>query len=201
MIDLLNSKFTIVLFLIVLMLTGCNGNSNENLKTILQEKESTLTAQDKVKELLIMTEGNYDQLACILNASPSSLKRLNEGETFATPKAEVEINRYYNYFLVESESIENYKADCISYAWYHHVKIFMSNWWFWVGVIILIIIAFVINESEGDGELGCMPFVLLFFPALYLIVYLFSYFGGTPDYSSVQDNFKNTIDTYWESQI
>lgn len=198
---LLNLKLTIALLLISVMVTGCSDNKNENLETLLKDKANTLTAQEKVKELLIMTEGNYTQLACILNASPSTLKRLYQGETFATPKAEKEISKHYNYFLVERNSIENFKANCISYAWYHHVKNFMSTWWFWVLVVIFLFFMFIIIADITDYEFGCMPFILAFFPTVYVIIWIINYFAGSPDYGAVQDNFVNTINTLWESQI
>lgn len=196
-------KHTIVLLLISLMFTGCSDNNDkESLNTILKDKESTLTSQEKVKELLIMTEGNYTQLACILNASPSTLKRLYEGETFATPKAEVEINKHYNYFLVKGNSIESFKADCISHSWYNQVKNFMSNWWFWVITAVILYIFFHLFPNDDPDGKPFFTFAWLFIIFIfYVIIWIVNYFFGAPDYGAVQDNFKNTIDTLWESQI
>lgn len=180
------------------MLIGCSeNNDNENISTLLKDKESTLTAQEKIRELAILTNGSYDQLACILNASPSTLKRLNDGETFATPEAEIDINKYYNYFFVKGNSIKNFKAGCISYSWYNHVKIFMSNWQFWIVSVVILFLLAVFGGSDGLDSLGFLALMFI----VYLIVWVIDFFGGTPDYGLVQDNFVNTIDTYWESQI
>lgn len=185
------------------MLTGCSeNNENENLETLLKDKESTLTAQEKIKELLIMTEGNYTQLACILSASPSTLKRLYEGETFATSEAEEVINKHYNYFLVEGNSIESFKADCISHSWYNQVKNFMSNWWFWLITGIIIYVLYYMNPRvDSEGRIFFTGFFLFLILIIYGVLWIVNSLFGAPDYGSVQDNFKNTIDTHWESQI
>lgn len=184
------------------MLTGCSDNNNESIETLLKDKESTLIAQEKIRELLIMTNGNYSQLACILNSSPSSLKRLYHGETFATAEAEVEINKHYNYFLVKGNSIQNFKADCISYSWYNYVKSFMSNWWFWVGAFIILFIFFYLTGYDDiqDGIISSLM-ALVGILIVYIIIWIINYFFGTPDYGTVLDNFANTMDTIWESKI
>jgi hypothetical protein len=199
---LLNLKFNIALLLISVMFTGCSDNNNESIESLLKDKASTLTAQEKVKELLIMTEGNYTQLACILDASPSTLKRLYKGETFATPKAEAEINKHYNYFLVKGKSIENFKADCISHSWYNQVKNFMSNWWFGVITAAILYFLYHINPNTGPDDTSFFTFFWLFLIFIfYVIIWIVNYFFGAPDYGIIQDNFINTMNTDWESQI
>lgn len=187
----------LLLFAITILLFSCSDDEfNSTKKSILIEKESSLTAQEKIRELLLKTEGDYEQLACIFNNSPSSIKRLKNGETFATPEAEIEINKHYNYFIVKENSIEDFKADCISYKWYNHTKSFMSNWWFWGVFVILIIISFATLDMDG------MEFLIIFLVLIfYAVVWLLNYFGGEPVFSGVPDNFINTLDTVWESKI
>lgn len=186
-----------ILFFSIFLL-ACSNDSidSEKVKNILIEKESTLTAQEKVRELLIITEGNYSQLACIFNCSPSSLKRIYKGETFATPEAEIEINKHYNYFIVRNNQIDDFKADCISYKWYNYVKSFMANWWFWIVILTLIYILAQHKDTEG-----LWVFLLFICLLIFVIVYVINFFGGTPSFNDIPDNFINTMDTIWESKL
>ncbi|SDH10512.1 hypothetical protein [Winogradskyella thalassocola] len=162
--------------------------------SLLIEKENSLTAQEKIRELLILTEGDYAQLACIFNCSPSSLKRLYESETFATPEAEKEINGHYNYFITNKNSLDDFKADCATYKWYHHVNIFMSNWWFWV--IIIIICVLIAESTEG------LWVVIIFLSIIiYIVALLFCVFNGEPNFAENTDNYINVMDTLWETKI
>jgi hypothetical protein len=195
------------------LITSCGGDDtlSESEQSILIEKENTLTAQEKIRELLLITKGNYGQLACILNCSPSTLKRLKDGETFATPEAEVEINKHYNYFIVKKNSLENFKADCASYKWYNHVKSFMSNWWFWLAVILILVVYGSQTHIEKSGVWfpvekeysNAGASVGIFFGVLFIygIIWIINYFGGQPDFSNIPDNFINTMDTVWETKI
>lgn len=195
------------------LITSCsNEELNISEKSLLIEKENSLTSQEKIRDLLLVTKGNYEQLACIFNCSPSSLKRLKDGDTFATQEAELEISKHYNYFIVNENSIDNFKADCISYKWYNHVKIFMSNWWFWLGVIIILTIYgfqtrlvedqgwfSTTRSKENNAGFAFGYFLLVLF--VYCVIWVINYFGGEPDFSSIPDNFINNLDTVWESKL
>lgn len=190
-------------FAVALMLFSCSDDEyNTSKQVLLTEKESSLTAQEKIRELLLKTEGDYEQLACIFNNSPSSIKRLKNGETFATPEAEIEISKHYNYFIVKENGIKDFKADCISYKWYNYIKTFMSNWWFWVlAFIVIFILLKLFGNLEDDNPLpatlGLMILVVLF----YVIIWIINYCFGQPVFSGIPDNFVNTLDTVWESKI
>lgn len=191
-----------ILFFSIFLL-ACSNDSidSEKVKNILIEKESTLTAQEKVRELLIITEGNYSQLACIFNCSPSSLKRIYKGETFATPEAEIEINKHYNYFIVRNNQIDDFKADCISYKWYNYVKSFMANWWFWIVTIIILILCVSFWNTVYNLDWMIIPILIILLILFYILIYIINFFGGTPSFKDIPDNFINTMDTIWESKL
>lgn len=182
-------------FAVALMLFSCSDDEfNSSKQALLIEKENSLTSQEKIRELLLKTEGDFEQLACIFNNSPSSIKRLKNGETFATTEAEIEISKHYNYFIVKENSIEDFKADCISYKWYNYAKTFMSNWWFWGILLILTILT--VKLSDG-GSIVVFVLIIIF----YVVVWLLNQFLEQPIFSGIPDNFINTLDTVWESKI
>ena len=196
---MLNFNNLIIPFLFFL-LTSCSSElNNQNRTELHNEKLELLTVDEMIREILITNNGNYNQLACILNCSPSTLKRIKENETLATQSAKNEIRKLYTILITEEINVNNLKADCITYKWYDHVKSFMSNRYFWITLLLLTVfrskVLSLIGGEKFDGWFGVL-FVFAIF--IYILVWILNLFGGEPDFLNIEDDFINTIDTLWE---
>lgn len=210
-------KIKLLLFLIIILNISCTHKIEENrLKNKKQLQEEVLESRNPnelLSDLLIKNDADYNQLACILNCSPSTLKRIVNKETFATQSAEIEIKTFYTFIFLKNNDFNDIKAVCVSYSWYNHVYLFMSNWNFWLIFIgstclIILFIHIIKKRSDkarrGDTDIGDIfgMFLVIWILAfiLFMITFICNYFGGDPDYASIQDNFINTLDTVWETK-
>ena len=184
-------NFYLLTTLFFLILTSCTKDNGT--ESLIEDKLETMSGKEMLRELLIKNDNDIDQLARIFECSPSSLRRIVEGETFATPEAEKQFKNILNQTLVSKEkSLDD--LDLNKDTWPYKIKHFFDKYYLWfIGLLVIGILTIFSSEKEGETGCGCIFGFLL----ICLIVYLIIYFCYS-DETIVIDKFKNTYDPIWE---
>ena len=190
-------NFILLLVLFVSMLASC---SKENkTESLIEEKLETMSGKEMLRELLIKNDNDIYQLARIFECSPSSLKRILEGETFTTTEAEKQFKNALNQTLITKEKTLN-ELDPIKQSWSYNVKFFIENHYVWL--IVMLCIVFILTTFELVDDAAFFSFTAIAFSiivllsiVIYVILIIYFCFKNDP---VIIDNFKNTFDPIWE---
>jgi hypothetical protein len=66
--------------MLFLIITSCTKDTGTD--SLIEDKLETMSGKEILRELLIKNDNDVNQLARIFECSPSSLKRIVDGETF-----------------------------------------------------------------------------------------------------------------------
>jgi hypothetical protein len=174
-----------------LILTSCS--KDKGTESLIEDKLETMSGKEMLRELLIKNDNDVNQLARIFECSPSSLKRIVDGETFATPQAEKQFKNILNQTLVSKEkSIDN--LDLKRDTWSYKIKHFFDKYYLWfIGLFVFGVLTLFGREKDGETGCGCI-FGFLF---VCVVIYLIIFFWYSDETLAV-DKFKNTYDPIWE---
>jgi hypothetical protein len=180
--------FTTFFFLI---LTSCSKDNGT--ESLIEDKLETMSGKDMLRELLIKNDNDIDQLARIFECSPSTLKRIVDGETFATPEAEKQFKNILNQTLVSKEkSLDD--LDLNRDTWSYKIKHFFDKYYLWfIGLFVIGVLMSIGGEKDGEAGCGCV----FGFLVVCLIIYLIIFFWYNDETLAI-DKFKNTYDPIWE---
>jgi hypothetical protein len=178
------------------MLVSC---SKENkTESLIEEKLETMSGKEMLRELLIKNDNDIYQLARIFECSPSSLKRILEGETFATTEAEKQFKNALNQTLITKEKTLN-ELDPLKQSWSYSIKFFIENHYVWLIVMLCIVFFLVASESVDSAFFSGLAITFSIIIVLSIVIYVFIilliWFKDEP---VIIDNFKNTFDPIWE---
>lgn len=186
-------KLNFYLFATILfsLLTSCSKDSRTEF--LIEDKLETMSGKEMLRELLIKNDNNIDQLARIFECSPSSLRRIVEGETFATPEAEKQFkNILYQTLVSKKKSLED--LDLNKDTWSYKIKHFFDKYYLWfIGLFVIGVLMLFGGEKDGETGCGCI-FGILF---VCVVVYLIIFFWYSDETLAI-DKFKNTYDPIWE---
>jgi hypothetical protein len=184
-------NFYLLTTLFFLILNSCTKDNGT--ESLIEDKLETMSGKEMLRELLIKNDNDIDQLARIFECSPSSLRRIVEGETFATPEAEKQFKNILNQTLVSKEkSLDD--LDLNRDAWSYKIKHFFDKYYLWfIGLFIIGILSLFSGEKDSETGCGCIFGFLLVCVVIYLVIFFWY-----SDETLTIDKFKNTYDPIWE---
>ncbi len=184
-------NYCLYTFFFLLILASCSKDNGT--ESLIEDKLETMSGKEMLRELLIKNDNDIDQLARIFECSPSSLKRIVEGETFATPEAEKQFKNILNQTLISKEKSLD-ELDLNRDTWSYKIKHFFDKYYLWfIGLFVIGILMNIGGEKDGQTGCGCITSFLF----VCLIIYLVIFFWFT-DETLAFDKFKNTYDPIWE---
>lgn len=180
------TKILIISLIISLSHTGFTACSSDSEKRIeyakIVERKSD---QDMLNDLYVGSKGDIETIARILNATPSTIKRLRNGETISTDLFTERLYEVSLYYTQNGQSFSKLRSVLDDeYGWYDSVINFPSHhpWWFWsINILLLLILAFA-------ALVAIWPILIemLIFLVAWIALYICS-----PN--PIQDNYINTI--------
>ncbi|MBC5842639.1 hypothetical protein H8R23_14590 [Flavobacterium sp. F-380] len=184
-------NFYLVTTMLFLIITSCTKDTGTD--SLIEDKLETMSGKEILRELLIKNDNDVNQLARIFECSPSSLKRIVDGETFATPEAEKQFKNILNQTLVSKDkSLDD--LDLNRDAWSYKIKHFFDKYYLWfIGAFVIGVLMFFGGEKDGESGCGCIFGILLICLVTYVIIYFWF-----DDQTLAVDKFKNTYDPIWE---
>jgi hypothetical protein len=177
----------------MLFSTLISCSKDNGTESLIEDKLETMSGKEILRELLITNDNDINQLARIFECSPSSLRRIAEGETFATPEAEKQFkNILYQTLISKEKSLD--ELDLNRDTWSYKIKHFFDNYYLWFVGLFVFGILLSLGKKEGESAgCGCIGIFLF----LCLIIYLVIFFWFN-DSAVAPDKFKNTYDPIWE---
>lgn len=183
-------NFLILFTIFISMLVSC---SNENkTASLIEDKLETMSGKEMLRDLLIQNDSDFNQLSRIFECSPSSLKRILEGETFATTEAENQFKNALNQTLITKEKTLD-ELDPYKQTWSYKIKHFFEKHYVWF--IVLLCALFFAMFADWDTTVGLIGIFLAICFIIYIIVCSYIWYKGEP---LIVDNYKNTLDPIWE---
>lgn len=190
-------KLYFYLLTIMLFSTFISCSKDNGTGSLIEDKLETMSGKEILRELLIKNDNDFNQLARIFQCSPSSLKRILEGETIATTEAKNEFKNALNQTLITKKNTLD-DLDPYKQSWSYKTKFFIENHYVWL-IIMLGTIFFLISlELDSDFFAGIsitFAIIIVLSIILYVFVTLYIWFADEP---VIIDNFKNTFDPIWE---
>ena len=177
----------------ILFLTLASCSKDNGTESLIEDKLEAMSGKEMLRELLIKNDNDIDQLARIFECSPNSLRRIVEGETFATPEAEKQFKYILNQTLISKEkSLDD--LDLYRDTWSYKIKHFFDKHYPWfIGLFVVGVLTIFSNDKEGESGCSCI-FGFLF---VCVVIYLIVYFCNSDEPFTI-DKFKNTYDPIWE---
>lgn len=189
-----NYNLRLLIPLLFLICTSCSKDNGT--ESLIESKLERMSGKEMLVELLIKNDNDVNQLARIFECSPSSLKRIVEGETIPTTEAKNQFKNALNQTLITKEKSLD-ELDPYKQTWLFKIKfLYTDNYIIFVVVLIFAIIISVCSDESADINFNFIIWVIWFICLIiFLIVISLIWFKGEP---IVIDNFKNTIDPIWE---
>lgn len=189
-----NYNLRLLIPLLFLICTSCSKDNGT--ESLIESKLERMSGKEMLVELLIKNDNDVNQLARIFECSPSSLKRIVEGEIIPTTEAKNQFKNALNQTLITKEKSLD-ELDPYKQTWLFKIKfLYTDNYIIFVVVLIFAIIISVCSDESADINFNFIIWVIWFICLIiFLIVISLIWFKGEP---IVIDNFKNTIDPIWE---
>ena len=147
-------NYCLYTFFFLLILASCSKDNGT--ESLIEDKLETMSGKEMLRELLIKNDNDIDQLARIFECSPSSLKRIVEGETFATPEAEKQFKNILNQTLISKEKSLD-ELDLNRDTWSYKIKHFFDKYYLWfIGLFVIGILMNIGGEKDGQTGCGCI---------------------------------------------
>lgn len=182
-----NYSLQLLIPLLFLLFASCSkDNGTESLIEIKLER---MSGKEMLVELLIKNDNDVNQLARIFECSPSSLKRIVEGETIPTTEAKNQFKNALNQTLITKEkTLEELDPE---HTWYKTIKSFFEDHF----LILLIVYILTFAICYFVGIVNIFADIIILSIIVYVLITIYMWFKGEP---IIIDNFKNTIDPIWE---
>lgn len=187
--------------LVSMGLQSCKSDVKEAARRVeytqIVERKS---AVDAMNELYIAADGDVEALARMLQATPSVINRIRQGETRPTQDFEEKYKEALTYFYVNGSSFSKLRSALDDeYGWYDSILYFPQHhpWWFW-GVTIVIVLALTL-------PLRVLDFVQLYatlLPIAEILIFLIAWIAmliDTPD--AMVDKFVEGINPILEQLL
>lgn len=157
-----------------------------------------MSGKEMLRELLIKNDNDVNQLARIFECSPSSLKRILNGETITTSTASDELRNILNQTLISKEKTFD-ELDPLKQSWSFKTKFFIENYYVWLIIMLCIIFLLISTELVENDFFSTITITFAIIVLLSIIIYIFvTLFIWFKDEPEIIDNFKNTLDPIWE---
>lgn len=132
------------LFFCLIILCSCSSNvSSDTNRAEYAKIAENRTAQDLLDDLFIGSDGDVESLARMLNVTPSTIDRIREGKTEATPKFEEKIKEVTKYYYQNNQSFIKLRSVIDEeWGWYDSILYIYILYpgWFW-GITVFLIIS------------------------------------------------------------
>lgn len=188
----------------MLFLTIASCSNDNGTEKLIEDKLQMMSGKEMIRELLIKNDNDVNQLSRIFDCSPSSIKRILNGETIPTSEAKNQFKNILNVTLITKEKTLN-NLDPKYQSWQPKLKHLIESNFISLTIIIVVLVilgfAFPSHEtgifsSQKSYPLLMVPLVLLLLVVvIYFIVLIFGWFSTETIYI---DYFKNTYDPIWE---
>lgn len=170
------------------LLFSISCSSDEEKRAEFAQMVEKKDAQTLLDDLYLASDGDIVALGRILNASPSSISRIRNGDTMPTYKFEERIKEVSVFYVQNDKSFSKLRSVLDDeYGWYDAVLDFPSHhpWWFW-GINIAFMLVFLFAFM-----LICWGYIveILVFIIAWLCSLIFS-----PSKEITDDKYLNTID-------
>lgn len=195
----------------ILFLTLTSCSKDNGTESLIEDKLASMSDKEILRELLIKNDNDVNQLARIFDCSPSSLKRIIEGETFATPEAERQFKNILNQTLITKDKTLD-ELDPKYKPLKFKIKRLIEQNYFKIGLICfgLIIIGLIFPSTSTDKIAlgfgidhddksypltGVGIFAIIATLLIYFILVIIGWFSAETIYN---DLFINSFDPIWE---
>lgn len=175
-----------------LILTSCSKDNGT--ESLIEDKLESMSGKEMLRELLIKNDNDVNQLARIFECSPSSLKRILNGETITTKTASDELKNILNQTLISKEKTLD-ELDPLKQSWAYKLLNFFNKYFLWFIIFLLILGFFVLLDLDETGYKYLYFLLVLLLIIAYLVACISIWYKGEP---KIIDNFKNTFDPIWE---
>lgn len=187
------------------ILTSCSKDNDT--QSLIEYKLERMSGKEMLVDLLIRNNNNINQLARIFDCSPSSLKRILNGNTRTTPKADEQFKKVLRQVLITNDKCFKdldpyYNSDWKMLTEEHWGKAFLCLLLSITIISVLLIIEskkFLIFQYVIGAIMGLiiLSVVVLYIGWLSIRIYMF--FKGLGSEPIIIDNYENLIDTIWET--
>ena len=191
-----STKIFVPIFIVALTFTmfSCTKDldSDEVREEIVQIAENR-SPQSLLNDLYVGSEGDVEAIARILKCSPSSIERIRNGQTFATPQFAERITEVSAYYYVNGQSFSKLRAALDDeWAWYEDVLYFPKHHpaWFWTINILLLIIGVALVMFYEPGFISIELIIILIEGVLILVCWIIS-LCISPD--MIEDRYTDSI--------
>lgn len=179
-----------------LILTSCSKDNGT--ESLIEDKLDSMSGKEMLRELLIKNDNDVNQLARIFECSPSSLKRILNGETITTSTASDELRNILNQTLISKEKTFD-ELDPLKQSWSFKTKFFIENYYVWLIIMLCIVFLLISTELVENDFFSTITITFAIIVLLSIIIYIFvTLFIWFKDEPEIIDNFKNTLDPIWE---
>lgn len=188
----------VIIALCIMTVSSCSKDESEKRIEFAKIVESR-TSQDLLNDLYVGSDADIEAIARIMNATPSSIERIRNGETEPTAQFEERIREVSLYYMQNDQSFSKLQSIVDpEYGWYDTILNFPSHhpWWFWtINTILLVILIFVTILAFMD-ILGVWEVLVAYCSTalLELLLFLIAWIASlicSPD--AMQDSYVDSI--------
>lgn len=203
--------YILAIFISILTFSSCSSEDDEAQKKAEVTKiVENRDAKDLLNDLYIGCDGDVQALCRILNATPSVVDRIRNGQTNATTKFEERIREVTVYYTVKGQSFSKLQSVLDSeYSWYDYV---LDNpLWFLraivIGLVAILILLFVIHklymgnydtDSSENLVWWIIKAIVIITIVAWLAIAILSWCKSPKD---IEDNYTNSINPVFEQII
>ena len=127
-----------------IVLSSCSTDAE--MRAEAAKVVETRSTTDLLNDLYLASDGDIESLARMLQATPSSIERLRNGETDPTIQFDEKVKTVSSYYYQNDRKYSLLRSVLDpEYRWYDSVLYFPSHhpYWFWgINIILLLILAF-----------------------------------------------------------
>lgn len=191
-------KLNLYLFATFFFLILISCSKDNDTESLIEDKLDSMSGKEMLRELLIKNDNDVNQLARIFECSPSSLKRILNGETITTKIASDELRNILNQTLISKEKTFD-ELDPLKQSWSYQTKFFIENYYVWLIIMLCIVFLLISTELVENDFFSTITITFAIIVLLSIIIYIFvTLFIWFKDEPEIIDNFKNTLDPIWE---